>query len=80
MGNVDQYGYIWPTGRVTGGHCILAKGVDIENKRFTLHNSWGTGWGMGGDCFISFGGMEKLLRQKGEAAFALGRRCVPVLP
>lgn len=56
-----------PTGATVGGHCILARGVDMENKMFTLRNSWGQMWGNNGDCFISFDDMQTLLLDEGEA-------------
>ncbi len=71
MVRTDSEGYIRATGQVEGGHCLLCKGVDVKKKRFRLHNSWGKDWGMGGDCYISFDDMEKLLNESGEA-------CIPV--
>jgi C1A family cysteine protease len=34
--------------RQLGGHAVLAVGYDDANQRFTVRNSWGTGWGMKG--------------------------------
>jgi C1A family cysteine protease len=31
-----------------GGHAVLAVGYDESQQRFTIRNSWGPGWGMGG--------------------------------
>jgi hypothetical protein len=69
----DEDGYIYADGNYLGGHCILCNAVDIKEKRFTLHNSWGVGWGLGGECYISFDDMEKLLYMEGEAVFFLKR-------
>lgn len=33
---------------VLGGHCVVAVGYDDASQRFTIRNSWGTGWGMSG--------------------------------
>ena len=33
---------------VLGGHCVVAVGYDDASQRFTIRNSWGTGWGMAG--------------------------------
>lgn len=33
---------------VIGGHCVVAVGYDDASQRFTIRNSWGTGWGMAG--------------------------------
>jgi hypothetical protein len=73
MGNIDAAGYIHVTGDQVGGHCLLCKGVDIEKQRFTLHNSWGPNWGLGGDCYISFDAMKRLLYEEGEAVFFMKR-------
>jgi hypothetical protein len=74
MMNPDKNGFIHPTGEIAGGHCILCKGVNLKKKYFKLHNSWGTDWGMAGDCFVSFDDMERLLYEEGEAAFFTGRK------
>jgi len=33
---------------VIGGHCVMAVGYDDATQRFTIRNSWGTGWGLAG--------------------------------
>lgn len=71
MFDTDDRGYIHRKGGIAGGHAILAVGVDHKRQRVRLHNSWGKSWGMGGDCYISFGDLDKLLKERGEA-------CVPV--
>jgi hypothetical protein len=71
MFDTDQNGYIYPTGQVSGGHCLLVKGVNVTGRYFMLHNSWGPSWGVNGDAKITFNGMDLLLRQGGEA-------CIPV--
>ncbi len=68
----DLDGFLRPTGSVVGGHAILVKGISVPNKRVTLHNSWGPGWGRGGDAYLSFDDLGKLLADGGEA-------CVPVV-
>lgn len=69
----DGAGQIRPTGRIAGGHCILATGVDAASKRVWLHNSWGRGWGLDGDCWLTWDDADVLLKQQGEAAFLIGR-------
>lgn len=73
----DENDMIHVTGRVSGGHCICARGVDIAKKRILLRNSWGSDWGINGDCWISFDDMDRLLHEQGEACFFLGRKKVP---
>ncbi|KAA2252693.1 C1 family peptidase [Solihabitans fulvus] len=36
------------TEQVLGGHAVLAVGYDDATQRFTVRNSWGTGWGQAG--------------------------------
>lgn len=37
-----------------GGHYVVAVGCDDEAQTFTIRNSWGTGWGMGGYCTMPY--------------------------
>lgn len=61
------------TGSKIGGHAILCKGVREKRGTFVLHNSWGTGFGNGGDCNITWEDMDKLLHDGGEACIPLVR-------
>lgn len=63
-------GYITPTNEIVGGHCILATGIAVTRGYVRLHQSWGKGWGLNGDCRIRFNDLATLLAQQGEA-------CVP---
>lgn len=45
--------------------------LDMDRSLARLHNSWGTGWGKNGDCFISLHNLDRLLQEQGEA-------CIPV--
>jgi len=69
--NPDSNGTIYISGSIAGGHCLLIRAVDIVKNRFMLRNSWGSGWGKKGNCFISFDNMNRLLRESGEF-------CVPI--
>jgi hypothetical protein len=73
MFDVHSCGQLHVMGAVMGGHAILCKGVSVKNKTFTLHNSWGTSWGLGGDALISWDEMERLLHEGGEAVIPLSR-------
>ncbi len=62
---------------VEGGHCYLLRGVDRRKKcpdgtkgAFLILNSWGKGWGVKGEVWISFADFAILLRNGGEAAVA----------
>lgn len=74
MMDIDSDGYIFFSGEVEGGHCILCRGWNNELTRFTLRQSWGS-WGVGGtgDCYISRDEMEKAMNDQGEMAFPVGR-------
>lgn len=74
MFNPDSKGFIKPTGALAGGHAICVRGVNVTKKYFTLANSWGTSWGKGGDCYISFADFEKLLLNNGEFCVPVGRK------
>jgi hypothetical protein len=73
----DKEGWVRPVGEALGGHATLVYSVNVKHEYFTIRNSWGTGWGKGGDCYISYPDMETLLKNQGEAVFAL-RRTVKV--
>lgn len=67
-------GYLHVSGDVAGGHVILCKAVNVPERYFVLHNSWGSEWGRGGDARISWEEMDRLLHEDGEAVVPVGRR------
>jgi len=73
MADTDRAGDVHVTGKVEGGHCIAAIGVDIEARRFILVNSWGESWGIRGRCYLSFDDMERLIHEEGEMCIPVGR-------
>lgn len=40
--------------RVLGGHAVVACGYDLKASHFTVRNSWGARWGMGGYFTMPF--------------------------
>lgn len=73
MYDVHPCGFLHVTGEIAGGHAILCKGVNIKERYFLMHNSWGTGWGLGGNGKISWDEMERLLHEQGEAVIPMTR-------
>lgn len=67
MAEAHGCGYVHVLGERTGGHAILCKGVNVKQRYFVLHDSWGRRWGHGGDARISWDEMERLLHEEGEA-------------
>lgn len=71
MFNTDTEGYIAPTGTIAGGHAIACIGYNVTARRFTLHNSWGQGWGRNGRAFVKHDDMSRLLGEGGDAAIPI---------
>jgi hypothetical protein len=85
----DATGFLNPTGQVTGGHAIMAQGVELRPVRYkpprdwsevdldksyvNLHNSWGREWGRKGRARIRLSDLDSLLKMQGEAAIPLER-------
>ncbi|HET9402687.1 MAG TPA: C1 family peptidase [Candidatus Acidoferrales bacterium] len=40
--------------QMMGGHCVVAVGYNDAKRLFTIRNSWGTGWGVKGYCFMPY--------------------------
>ena len=66
----DSQGYVRPTGRRTGGHCVwvhaLLDGGDVQ-----FQNSWGDDWGRGGFGKLSQEDLKKLMLSDHWTAAAL---------
>ena len=68
----DAEGRVRPTGTIAGGHAILAFSNSESKGQIRLWNSWGSDWGINGNCWLSYEDMDKLLDEDGEA-------CIPVV-
>lgn len=57
-----------PSGKSIGGHAMLIVGYDIPQRVLIVRNSWGTGWGDAGYCYVPF----DYLSAAGASDFAVG--------
>lgn len=73
MMDTDSKGYIHPSGGVAGGHAIVAIAVHTAVKRVVLQNSWGSFWGIGGRCYLTWDDFGSLLNDNGECCVPVGR-------
>lgn len=63
----DTEGIIPVKGYLAGYHALCFLGLDMENKRFAVQQSWGPKWGitiddMPGRAYITFDGLKKLFQ------------------
>lgn len=76
------------TGKVVGGHAILVRGYHprmrikgegwfARHPVFVVRNSWGAGYGRGGDAYVLESDMAALLANFGEACIPVVRRKQP---
>lgn len=87
MFDTDKDGYIRPTGRIEGGHCVMLNQVRLKkNKDGSIDymssylggvNSWGESWGVKGRFKIPLVDVAKLF-PGGDFAVPMGRK-VPLL-
>ncbi len=78
MFNVDSDGYarIKPNDTIAGGHAYLARAVDTRKARVRIVNSWGERWGQGGEAWLSFADLERLIHEEGEACGPTEKRLI----
>lgn len=63
-------GVLTVTGSVVGGHCWLIRGYrpkirlqrSVYRSGFFCRNSWGRGWGLGGDFYVLDNDMDELIK------------------
>jgi C1A family cysteine protease len=50
-----------PGEKPIGGHCMAAIGYDDSTKLFEVLNQWGTGWGVGGYCYMPYSYLSNIM-------------------
>lgn len=66
----DPDGTVHPTGPVEGGHeIVIVQNVRSRGKK-RVRNSWGSGWGAGGDFYLLDADLASLLFDGGDACLA----------
>jgi len=79
MAQTSSKGFIRVTGAVRGGHCVVLRGVRVsahaDGSSFAIlgRNSWGKGWGMNGDFWITGKDLQKLVDSGGSFCVPTGR-------
>lgn len=68
MMDTDSDGFIHYSGGSAGGHCVCVSGYDDKKRAFKIAQSWGTGWGLDGYCYISEEDLGLALTNQGECA------------
>lgn len=69
----DEEGFI-SVGDTSGqlyGHAYLINGVNLNENKARIKNSWGRDWGDDGNAWIALDELEWLINQDGEACLAI---------
>lgn len=71
----DPQGWITPgSGPVVGGHAVLLRGHSARLKAFRGRNHWTSGWGMAGEFWVGYRGVQTWLDGGGEFLLAERRK------
>jgi hypothetical protein len=78
MMSTDKKGFIYPRGRLLGGHAVVLNSVNTTGKcpdgrigYCGFPNSWGREWGAnGGRAFMALEDLDMLIKSQGEACVA----------
>ena len=73
-------GRVQISGQVAGGHEILCRQVDAQNKRVWFDNSWGSSWGVQGRFYMTFDDFSTLLSQQGDVVVLISNNVNPPNP
>lgn len=67
----DAKGFVKATGADAGGHAWLVTGVNVKEKKIRGCNSWGLGWGIKGNFWMTFEEFGKLMDRYVEMCLAV---------
>lgn len=62
----DPHGHVTYTGKVRGGHEILADALDIDTGLIWFQNSWGPGWALHGRFSMTWTDFATALSRQGD--------------
>lgn len=62
----DRDGRARVSGRIYGGHQVVAREIDAQRERVWFDNSWGSSWGVKGRFYLKFNDFGTLLAQQGD--------------
>ena len=77
METPDGDGFVWPKGKLAGGHEIVLLGQDLEQGDFTFLNSWSDKWGLNGRFKMKAKVFANLLANEGDATVPVGINVAP---
>jgi C1A family cysteine protease len=63
----NSKGLVKVAGEIRGGHEFCLFGLDAKRQIVYARNSWGKGWGAGGNFNFSFSDLQRLLNENGDA-------------
>jgi hypothetical protein len=63
----DAAGVLSLSGSLVGGHCVWVRGYNQPRDAYRIQNSWGSGWGQGGQAWLRAVDLSRLLVEGGEA-------------
>lgn len=73
MYEVGSDGHVRVAGQSYGGHEYALDELDVARGRVWIRNSWGPSWGQDGRAWITWGELDKLLRDAGDCTVLVPR-------
>jgi hypothetical protein len=70
-------GQIQPTGGIAGGHEVLVREIDVDQKRVWIDNSWGNEYGINGRAWLTFDDFEIVMKNNGDGIVLMPNNTIP---